>query len=280
MNAHPEVAASGDRPGEPEARPCAILAKPAVLLLGSFAVGYNAAHAIHELGHAAAVWMCGGSVTGLSLHPFSWSTIRYSIPTTAAIAAAGPGFAAVVGLLMLAAVWRWRSPWAVPLLATSLCTCLVNAAYLLVDGILRAGGDATDLLALGVPRPAILAAGAILLCLGAVAALPLLPRLGLGGGDGFVPRLLVLGIGIGSYLLAMLAYHALFNAREIALWSAFAGTGVALIAAWATLSRAVEPRWARDSVPPSDGRGWGPPLGITALGAAAVIAELAMYTGR
>lgn len=254
--------------------------KSAVLLLGSFAVGYNVAHAIHELGHAAAVWMCGGSVTGLSLHPFSWSTIRYSVPTTLGIAAAGPGFAAMIGLLGLAIVRRWRSPWAVPFLVTSICTLVVNAAYLLVDGVLRAGGDATDLRTLGLPLPILAAAGGILLGLGAVAALSLLPRLGLDADDGFGRRFFVLGAGIGSYLLAMFLYHAIFNAKEIALWSAFAGTGMALIAAWATFSRAVESRWGRDSVPPSGGWGWGAPLGTMALGAAAVIGELAMYTGR
>lgn len=251
-------------------------AKPSLLLLGSFAVGYNAAHAIHELGHAIAVWLCGGSVTGLSLHPLSWSKIHYSVEVTVPIALAGAVFASLAGLLMLALAWGWRSPWVLPLLATALCAFVVNAVYLGVDGILLFGGDATDLIRLGVSRPAVVGAGMLLLIVGfATATLPL-PRLGIGRNDGLGTRLLVLWTGIGSYLFAMFAYHLIFNTEEILLWSVWAGTGLILISVWAAVSPLVESRFVWIRRQQMEDIGWGAPIATAAVGAAVVITELVM----
>ncbi len=250
------------------------LSRPSLLLLGAFAVGFNASHAIHELGHALAVWLSGGRVTALSLHPFSWSTIDYSVPTTAPIALAGAGFAVLIGLLILRLVWCRRSPWVLPLVMTSLCTLVVNATYLVVDGVLLAGGDATDLVALGFPRPAILAAGAGLLAFGFVVALPVLPRLGLHAADGFGPRFGVLGAGIGSYLLAMFAYHVAFNTNEIMLWSVYTASGLRLVAVWAAVTRLAESRWAWVSSQRAGRPGWGPALAFSILGVIAVLTLL------
>jgi hypothetical protein len=251
-------------------------AKPSLLLLGSFAIGYNAAHGIHELGHAIAVWLCGGSVTELSLHPFSWSKIHYSVEVTVPIALAGAVFASLAGMLMLALIWRWRSSWALPFIVTGLCTFIVNAVYLGVDGVLLSGGDATDLIRLGVSRPVVVGAGMFLLIIGfAVAMLPL-PRLGIGRNDGLGARLLVLWIGIGSYLFAMFAYHLIFNTEEILLWSVWAGTGLILISVWAVVFPLAESQFAWIRRQQTDDIGWGTPIATAAVGTAVVIAELVM----
>jgi hypothetical protein len=251
-------------------------AKPSLLLLGSFAIGYNAAHAIHELGHAIAVWFYGGSVTGMSLHPFSWSKIHYSVQVTVPIAMAGPLFSTLAGVLMLALAWRWRSSWALPLIVTGLCTFIVNAVYLGVDGILLSGGDATALIRLGVSRPAVVGAGMFLLVPGFTAAMLPLPRLGIGHDDGLVARLLVLWIGIGSYLLAMFAYHLIFNTKEILLWGVYAGVGLILISVWAVVFPLAESRLAWIRRQQTSDTGCGPPIATAAVGAAVVITELVM----
>ncbi len=51
--------------------------RKSLFLLGSFSIGYNLAMAIHELGHALAMWATGGSVARIRLNPFSWSYTYY-----------------------------------------------------------------------------------------------------------------------------------------------------------------------------------------------------------
>jgi hypothetical protein len=249
-------------------------AKPSLLLLGSFAIGFNTAHALHELGHALAVWFGGGSVTSLSLHPFSWSKIGYSVPLTVPIAWAGAFFASLVGLLLLALVWRRYGAWTMPIVVTALCTFIVNAVYLGVDGMLLAGGDATDLVGLGVSRPVVVGAGILLLVIGAVIAMLLPPRLGLGQQSGLGARLLVLWTGIGSYLIAMFSYHLLFNAKEVLVWGLFAGLGLLLISVLAVAFPLLENRYTWICRQQAGDPGWKWPVATVAAGAAAVIAEL------
>jgi len=249
-------------------------AKPSLLLLGSFAIGYNAAHAIHELGHAIAVWFSGGSITGLALHPFSLSKIHYSITETVTIVLAGALFASLVGLLMLALIWRQRSAWAVPIVVTVLCTFIVNAVYFGVDGMLLVGGDATVLIKRGVSQPVVVGVGILLLVVGTVIAMLLLPRLGIGQQNGFGARIFVLWTGIGSYLLAIFIYHLLFKPREILLWGTFAGVGLVLISVLAVVSPLIESRCAWIRRQQAGDPGWLWPLTTVAVGAAIVIAEL------
>jgi len=214
-------------------------------LFGTFAIGYNLSNAIHELGHALAMWLGGGRVKMVLLHPFSWSYTYYlgKPPFPATTAAAGVLFSTLVSLCILVVIRRRRSDWLLPLVATGLCTFIVNAIYLGVDSFMRSGGDGTYLLRYGFPLPAIIGLALLLLPFGAVFALILLPRLGLKADDGIWPRLPILFSGIGSYLLLMLAYNQLANKPEIVLWTVYVAIGFLLITIWAVSSPFVEARW-------------------------------------
>jgi Peptidase M50B-like len=219
--------------------------KKSLMLLGAFSFGYNAAHAIHELGHALAMWATGDSVTGISLHPFSWSHISYGAPPTCPllIAWAGVVFASSCGLLLLVVIRPWRGAWTVPLAMMGLCTLVVNGLYLTVDSLFLAGGDATCLVLHGTPRSFVLLTGVGLTALGLAVGHLLNPRFGLTATDGVVSRIAILEGGIGPYLIAMLVYQVCWNQSEITLWLAYVITGLLILAGGAVGSRFIEKWW-------------------------------------
>lgn len=219
--------------------------KRSLLLLGAFAWGYNAAHALHELGHASAMWATGGRVTGVMLHPFSWSKVYYASPPTSPRVATWSGalFAAACGLMLLVLIRRWHSVWSVPLAATALCTLLVNGIYLALDSLFLAGGDPTQLVRLGTPRVIIFLVGMVFIVAGLVAGHMTLPRIGAVETDGILVRILVLQGGIGLYLVAMLFYHLVWNPQQGMFWAACGAAGLLLVTGGAAASKLAEHRW-------------------------------------
>jgi len=253
--------------------------KKSLMLLGAFAFGYNAAHAIHELGHALAAWATGGSVTRVMLHPFSWSKILYGEPSACPLLVewAGAAFASACGLLLLVVIRAWRGAWTLPLAMTGLCTLMVNGIYLTVDCLFLAGGDATSIVLYGTPRFFVLLAGVSLIVVGHVAGYLLLPRIGLEVADGIVPRIAILEGGIGSYLVAMLIYHVCWNPGEIIVWLGFVVTGLLILAGSAVGSRFVEKWWSPKFRYSSPTPSWPAVSGCLALGGAVVLAEIMTY---
>ncbi len=219
--------------------------KKSLMLLGAFSFGYNAAHAIHELGHALAMWATGGSVTRITLHPFSWSKISYGASPTCPLLTAWAGvvFASSCGLLLLVVIRPWRGAWTVPLAMMGLCTLVVNGLYLTGDSLFLAGGDATCLVLHGTPRSFVLLTGVGLTALGLAVGHLLNPRFGLTATDGVVSRIAILVGGIGSYLIAMLVYQVFWGKSEITLWLAWIITGLLILAGGAVSSRFIEKWW-------------------------------------
>jgi len=259
-----------------------LVLKKSLMLLGAFAFGFNAAHAIHELGHALAMWATGGSVTHVVLQPFSWSKIFYGAPSAFPLLVewAGAVFASVCGLLLLWVIRPWRGVWTVPLAMTGLCTLVVNGIYLTVDGLLLAGGDATHIILHGTPRFFVVLAGVCLIVLGLVVGYLLLPRIGLAATDGLVPRIVILEAGIGSYLVVMLMYHVCWNQGEIGIWLGFIVPGLLILAGSAVGSRFVETWWAPASRYSAPAPSWSTALICLAVGVAVVLAELMVGGGR
>ena len=253
--------------------------KKSLVLLGAFSFGYNAAHAIHELGHALAMWATGGSVTRLMLHPFSWSQISYGAPPTCPllIAWAGVVFASSCGLLLLVVIRPWRGAWTVPLAITGLCTLVVNGLYLTVDSLFLAGGDATQLILHGTPRPFVILTGVGLTALGLAVGHLLLPRIGLTATDGVVSRIAILEGGIGSYLIAMLVYQVCWRQSEITLWLAYVIMGLLIIAGSAVGSWFIEKCWTPGfrytPLTPS----WSTACGCLVAGTVVVAVEIMAY---
>ena len=115
--------------------------KRGLLLLGSFAMAYNASEFLHELGHALAAWMTGGWVSTIVVHPFSWSYCQAFSPKLVFFTAAGVVFSSVAGVLIFLSLIRWPKPSLLPLLLIGPITLINNGEYLLIDLIVQSDGD-------------------------------------------------------------------------------------------------------------------------------------------
>jgi hypothetical protein len=215
-----------------------------LFLLGSFSIGYNAAVAVHELGHALSLWATGGSVAGITLEPFSKSFTYYGSPPYYPLftAWAGVVFSSWVGLLLLVCLWSRRGFWTFPLMMTGLCAIAVNGLYLTIDSLLLTGGDATDIILYGTARPLVLAAGISLTLLSLIVGYLLLSRFVLTPTDGALTRLIILGGGVGPYLIVMLIYQIYYDQGEITQWLIYVAAGILILVAIAFGSTFID-RW-------------------------------------
>lgn len=155
---------------------------------------------------------------------------------------------------------------------------LVGGMYLGIDAVLLAGGDATNLLQLGVPKSLILLLAALLATAGLAASLLVSSRIGLTPQEGMTPRFVVFGLAFGSYLVAMLIYHVLFSRHEIVMWLAYVGIGLAVLGLWCTTSPMIEARLCsfveqRYIMPPSSLTA----IVVATFGVAVVVAELFFF---
>jgi len=151
-------------PSEPGPRPNRL---PQVVLIATFLpFCWLAMMALHELGHAAAAWATGGTVTKLVVHPLAISRTDVSPnPKPLVVVWAGP----LIGILLPLAVWllflAGRIPGAyLPRFLAGFCL-IANGAYLGV-GSFGGVGDAGEMLRSGTPRWAMLAFGGVALALG------------------------------------------------------------------------------------------------------------------
>jgi len=201
-----------------------------LVLLGSFAFAYNVVVVLHEIGHVVAAWASGGKPHSLRLHPFSTSSVEVvPDPRPLVTHAAGVVAPPLVGLALLRALRAIRTtPLRLPLLVIPSVACASSGLYLLV-GITLEVGDAAVLSQGGIPRAVLIATG-----LGCIFASALLVRrplalLGLDGGSTPLQRAVILGGGVGTYLLAIVGWQ-LARVPDYSTWMALAGGGAALLA--------------------------------------------------
>ncbi|MBX3438686.1 MAG: M50 family metallopeptidase [Planctomycetaceae bacterium] len=122
--------------------------------------------AVHELGHAAAAWATGGTVTKVVLHPLGISRTDVAPnPHPLAVAWAGPMFGMLLPLLLWQACKAAQLP-GVHVLQFFAGFCLIaNGAYL-AGGSIQGIGDAGDLLRWGAPLWSLWVFGALTMPLG------------------------------------------------------------------------------------------------------------------
>ncbi len=220
-------------------------AAAALLLLGSFSFGYNAATGLHELGHVLGAHGMGATVVSVDLHPLGTSAVAIApdpapLWTHASGLALGPMLAGPVGVPLS----RLATPLALPLLMTAVLALVTSGADLLAGAALGFG-DAAVLIREGVPRPALLLIGGVLLGAGACLGAQALPLAGLGRGVSFAARARALLIGIGPYLAAIAAWNASLGAVDLAPWLALVGAGCIALALIAGLASVVDLRASR-----------------------------------
>jgi hypothetical protein len=245
----------------------------AMLILGSFAFGYNVATALHELGHALAVWAVGGRVESITVHPFSWSYTKYAScpPEHRELCAwAGGAFGLASAMTLTVLARRLRSVYAAPLQMTGLAACFYNGLYYVVDVLARTGGDAQFLHENGTPRWVLLGCGAAAIGLGLFTASWVLSSFGARKSDRLRDRVITYELGFGPYLAAMWLHHVV-TGHEVRLWTIYFVAGVVLVAAVAAISIPLVRRGRGDDTPVV---GRGPAVFSLVLGVLVVLLEL------
>jgi hypothetical protein len=124
----------------------------ALLILSSLASSWLGMMAVHESGHVLHLWLTGGTVDYVVLHPLEISyTSPGENPHPLVVAWGGAIWGCAIPLAVVALV-RVLARSQVYLARFFAGFCLIsNGAYLAADSFVR-GGDGRDLMAYGVPQ--------------------------------------------------------------------------------------------------------------------------------
>ncbi len=181
-----------------------------LLIASTLGFSWLAMMVVHELGHAMHLWLSGGSVERVVLHPWALSqTLAKTNPHPFWVALGGPLWGS---LLPLAGYWivGRTAPSRAYLAALLAGFCLVaNGAYLAGDALVR-GGDGRELIVHGAPPWALPLVGLPMVAAGLWLWHGLGPRFGLGPGAGRVDRRDAVGMAVA--LAALVSIEILLAA--------------------------------------------------------------------
>jgi hypothetical protein len=179
----------------------------AFFMLGCYAFGFNLHSIMHELGHAVAIWLQGGAMTGFFFHPFdacyNYST---SVPNHTLLYAGGALFGGTATLLFPILAARWRTAFMAPLVAACMAGLVTTSRWMILVSRSTADTDYSRLVELGVPAGLIIGVGIVFLLLGVSVFVVFLPLFGISPQAAFGRRLLVLELGIVPYFVATKLY--------------------------------------------------------------------------
>ena len=173
----------------------------ALLIFSTIALSWLGMMAVHELGHVVHLWITGGTVKYVVLHPLEFSyTAPGENPHPLAVAWGGALWGCVLPLAALA-LTRWLAP-SQAYLARFFAgfSLIANGAYLAGDSFLR-GGDARDLMACGVPQWLLILVGLPAIVLGLFLWNNLGSPFGLGNAHGRVDRRAAVALALALALL-------------------------------------------------------------------------------
>ena len=160
----------------------------ALLIASTIALSWLGMMAVHELGHVLHLWVSGGTVEKVVLHPLEISrTDPGENPHPLVVAWGGAVWGCLIPLggLLLARSVAWAYAYLARFFAGF---CLVaNGAYLVGDCFVG-GGDGRDLIRYGTPPWALVLFGLPAIALGLYLWNGLGPHFGLGEGQGRVDR--------------------------------------------------------------------------------------------
>jgi hypothetical protein len=210
-----------------------------LLLMGSFAIAFILSTFLHELGHAVALWVQGGEVSRITLHPFSWSVTYYADTrgaNPAVLTWSGAVLGSIFSLLIGGLAFQIKHSLMLPFVLTAAAGLAKNGGYFLVDSLILTGGDASSLIARGT-HPAVTVAFSVVLLLGGILLFFLLiPLLGLNTEDGIRARLAIMLGGVSPYACLLVLHNLFYEPDQIVQYSVYAALIVGLAVVMAVVS--------------------------------------------
>ncbi|MFH1268944.1 MAG: M50 family metallopeptidase [Planctomycetota bacterium] len=166
-----------------------------VLLIGStLAFSWLGMMAVHELGHVLHLWLSGGTVEKVVLHPLEISrTDPGENPHPLVVAWGGPVCGCLIPILLLLLVRAAARSYAYLARFFAGFCLIANGAYLFGDSFVR-GGDAHELIGHGTPQWVLIACGLPAIAAGVHLWNGLGPHFGLGRAEGRVDPRAALGV--------------------------------------------------------------------------------------
>jgi hypothetical protein len=172
-----------------------------VLIVSTLAFSWLAMMVVHEFGHVLHLWLSGGTVERVVLHPLVISRTDPGLnPRPLFVAWGGPVWGCIIPLILLGIVllcrWSW---WYLVRFFAGFCL-IANGAYL-AGGSFDEVGDAGDILRHGSPRWTLFLFGIPTVALGLWFWHRLGPHFGLGPSSGKVDRRAALVMLVALILL-------------------------------------------------------------------------------
>jgi hypothetical protein len=175
-----------------------------LLIVSTVGLSWLGMMAAHEFGHVLHLWLTGGTVEYVVLHPLAISyTQAGENPHPLIVAVGGAFWGCAAPLLVLLAVRRW-APRYVYLAAFFAGFCLMaNGAYLGIDAFVKAG-DGRDLIAHGARRWMLLVFGLFAVDFGLDLWNGLGPYFGRGEAKGRVDRRAAIGVALALVVVVVI----------------------------------------------------------------------------
>ncbi len=190
-----------------------------LLLFGSVALVMNLSVAVHELGHLIADRL-NGLDARIVLEPFRGSFTDVLEPFPDELMgwpdAAGPIANLMVGLVLLAVIWRVRRPVLLPLLLWAPMALVQESTTAIVQlATDEPGTDWVRIVATGIPGGLVVAGGLIGLLAGLTLLVAILPVSGLSVDGTYQRKAAMLATGMGGYLLLSLVVSVVFGFADV-----------------------------------------------------------------
>ncbi len=196
-----------------------------IMFMGGFAIAYNIAIALHELGHVLAYSMVDEQLVEFVLNPFSWSWAA-SRNLNVFVLWGGVTFGQLFALLPLLMLPKVKTPLFL-LLSKLLAACafLINGIYLLLGALLHFG-DGGSLVYVGFNTYFIVGIGVLYFGLSFLFWAHLQQHVGMNSRTPLPVRITIIAGGIVPYMLIIFIYNLLHNTDQIIMWSGLALFGI------------------------------------------------------
>ncbi len=189
-----------------------------LLLAGAFTFAFLFGEMVHEFGHYLGHLALGNPDIQIHLDPFGGSRMvgasSLSDKVLGITAATGPLFNLILGIACFLLLWQKRRPVLLPLLLWG-AVSMIQEGITFSLGFLTSGGDAEWIAAVGIPAALILTTGILCILAGIVAITLLLPLAGVEADSSYWKRLLIVLLGMGSFMLLRSAHSFIASPDSI-----------------------------------------------------------------